>query len=230
MLYLYPKQAYFGKTVAKSKIYKHATVGTALKEKFVTQIEKIVWQYKLAPETTNLTATSTVPEIQIFGIWLKGNGVDELLLRTIDRAIPFPIVYQIYRGDEVKVKASYKRPSDADRSKWVTEAYVESDWMPEATQRKPLPVALNLSKLYEQMLEALMPDTLPVAGTRGSMREQMERIEAIRAKERAYDKLKAKRDKEKQFNKKVKLNEELHALKQEMDILIKEKDGEISDE
>jgi hypothetical protein len=219
MLYTYPKQAHFGKMIAKSKIYEHANISTALKDKFVTQIDKITWQYKLAPETINLTSTPAVPEIQIFDIRLKGNEVDEALLRVIDKAIPFPIIYQIYRGDEVKVKASYKRPSDADKSKWVTEAYVESDWMPEETQKAPLPVALDLNKLYEQMLKALIPKSLPIMETQGSMKEQMELIERIKAKERAYNKLKTKRDKEKQFNKKVKLNEELRILRNEIEKL-----------
>ena len=213
MLYTYPKQAHFGKMIAKSKIYEHANMSTALKDKFVAQIDKITWKYKLAPETINLTSTPAVPEIQIFDIRLKGNEVDEALLRVIDKAIPFPIIYQIYRGDEIKVKAAYKRPSDADKSKWVTEAYVESDWMSTEALRRSLPIALDLSTLYEQMLKALIPKTLPIMETQGSMKEQMELIEAIKVKERAYEKLKAKRDKEKQFNKKVKLNEELQQLK-----------------
>jgi len=95
----------------------------------------------------------------------------------------------------------------------------KSDWMPEDTQKTALPIALDLSKLYEQMLKALIPETLPIVETQGSMKEQMELIERIKAKERAYDKLKAKRDKEKQFNKKVKLNEELRILKNEIDSL-----------
>jgi hypothetical protein len=220
MLYTYPKQAYFGKIIAKSKIYKHANISAALKEKFVAQIDKITWQYKLAPETINLTATPAVSEIQIFDIKLKANEADEALLRVIDKAIPFPIIYQIYRGEgKVKVKAAYKRPSDADKSKWVIEAYVESDWMPADAPKSALPIALDLSTLYEQMLKALIPKTLPIVERRGSMKEQMELIEAIKAKERAYEKLKAKRDKEKQFNKKVKLNEELRTLKNKIEKL-----------
>ena len=47
--------------------------------------------------------------------------------------------------------------------------------------------------------------------------KQMELIEAIKVKERAYAKLKAKRNKEKQFNKKVKINEQLHKLSKDLD-------------
>ena len=219
MLYAYPKQAHFGKVVAKSKFYQHGNLSTVVKEKFVAQIEKIVWRYKLSAETINLAATVAVPEIEIFDIRLKGDAISDDLLRAMDRAIPFPIIYQIHRGDAVKVKAAYKRPSDADKTKWVTEAYVESDWLDAATDRTPLPVALDLEKLYEQILQSLMPRSLSGAPRQRPMREQMALLGQIKAKEHAYAQLKAKRDKEKQFNKKVKINQELHKLKVELERL-----------
>jgi len=217
MLYNYPKQAYFGKMIAKSKIYEHANLTTAVKDKFVSQIDKIIWQYKLASTTINLQAASTVSEIQIFDIRLKGNDLDDALLRVIDKAIPFPIFYQIYRDNEVKVKVAYKRPSDANKNKWVVESYFESEWMDIDTPREPLPLALDLGKLYEQMMKALLPKVLSETGTQVAIKEQVELIDKIKAKERAYDKLKAKRDKERQFNKKVKLNEQLHKLSKEIE-------------
>ena len=50
----YPKQAAFGRTLPKNKIYEHSGANTRLKDLFVEQVEQIVWQYKLAPETINL--------------------------------------------------------------------------------------------------------------------------------------------------------------------------------
>ena len=47
-LYAWPKQAAFGRVVPKSKIYEHASVSAALKERFVQQVEQINWAYKLA--------------------------------------------------------------------------------------------------------------------------------------------------------------------------------------
>ncbi len=219
MLYTYPDQAHYGKMIAKSKIYEHANISTALKEKFIAQIDKITWQFKLAPETINLTASSTVPEIQIFDIRLKGDDIDEDLLRVIDRAIPFPIIYQIHSADKIKVKAAYKRPSDADKNKWVVESYFESDWIEAGALRESLPVALDLTKLYEQMLKVLMPSELNDQQTQGSLKDQVDKIQTIQAKERVYEKLKVKRDKEKQFNRKAELNSELKMLKKELDNL-----------
>ena len=216
MFYAYPKQAHFGRMIAKSKIYEHANASTALKEKFVAQIDKITWQYKLAPETINLTATPTVPEIQIFDILLRGNELDESLLKVIDKAIPFPIFYQIYRGNEVKVKAAYKRPSDSDKNKWVIESYFESEWIDVDTPKETLPLALELGKLYEQMMKALLPKELIANDAQTPIKDQVDLIEKIKAKERAYDKLKAKRDKEKQFNRKAELNTKLKKLQKEL--------------
>ncbi|MGZ8913841.1 MAG: DUF4391 domain-containing protein [Methylobacter sp.] len=89
-LFAYPKQAQFGRVLPKSKLYEHASPSPALKALFVEQVEQIVWQYKLAPETINLPAKPAVPEIQIFDITLKTPELDHDVLRCIDKAIPYP--------------------------------------------------------------------------------------------------------------------------------------------
>lgn len=219
MLYTFPVKAAFGKMIPKNKIYEHADVNTTTKEKFVTQIDKITWQYKLAPETINLPATDAVAEIQIFDIKLKDKDIDESLLRVIDRAIPFPIIFQIYQNDKVKIKAAYKRPSESDKTKWVVESYFESDWMSVDTPKISIPIALDMGKLYEQMIHSLMPNVFKEIAPMGSIKEHVDKIELFKSKEREYEKLKAKRNKEKQFNRKAELNSQLKLLKNELDKL-----------
>jgi hypothetical protein len=218
MLYEYPKKTKFGKMVAKSKIYEHTNVSSALKEKFKTQIEKITWEYKLAPETLNLSSSDTVPEIQIFNIKTKTFDISEELLKTIDKVIPFPIVFQLCHKEKIKVKAAYKRPSDSGNNKWVIETYFETEWLDVDTHKESLPVALDLTKLYEKMLQALMPNITEHASTT-PLKEQVSHIQTYKAKEKEYEKLKAKRDKEKQFNRKAELNKQLKSLQKELDKL-----------
>ena len=62
----YPKGAAFGRVLPKTKVYEHAKAGAKLRQIFVDQVDQIVWQYKLAPETIKLSATKYVSEIQIF--------------------------------------------------------------------------------------------------------------------------------------------------------------------
>jgi len=220
MLYTFPPQAKFEKVVPKNKIYEHASVNTSLKEKFITQIEKIVWSYKLAEETLHIPATEKIQEIEVFDIYLKGNTIDESLIKAIDKAIPLPIYFYIHNANgQLKAKAAYKRPSEADSRKWVIEGYFEGEWFDADHPKESLPVAVDLEKLYTQLIKALMPQEVVETARTDDIEEEVERAKLIAAKEREYQKLKSKRDREKQFNKKVKLNEELHVLKIEIEKL-----------
>src|SRR4051812_5108008 len=91
----YPKSAAVSRVVPKTKIYEHAGANTALKDLFVRKVDQIVWRFKLAPETTNLSATASVAEVQVFGISLKTGKLDEAILRAIDKVIPFPIIFEL---------------------------------------------------------------------------------------------------------------------------------------
>ena len=91
-------------------------------------------------------------------------GIKDLtedILNCIDNAIAFPIFFEVTapasKGDRVKVITAYKRPSEADAAKWVVGDYFATNWLPADTTRSPLPVALNLASLDEQMLRQLMP-------------------------------------------------------------------------
>ena len=216
----YPRAAAFGRVVPKSRIYEHAGASTALRDLFVTQVDQIVWKYKLAPETTNLAATKAVSEIQVFGISLRTGKFDEEVLRAIDRAIPFPLIFELSWSGKRKAVAAFKRPSDADSTKWVVSAYFATDWAPDDAARLPLPVALNLGGLYDALITALMPEAAAEAEDTGEdIQTRVARMEAIRAKTREVDRIKARLAREKQFNKRVAINAELRAARQELERL-----------
>ncbi len=209
-LFSFPTSAAFGRIVPKSKIYEHVHPGTALKELFVRQIDQIVWQYKLAPETVNLRQTSSVPEIEIFTITLKQGDLKNDVLRSIDQAIPFPLLFELLYDGKCRVIAAYKRPSEADAAKWVVSDYFESAWLPIETLRTPLPVVLNLEALYEKLLAPLMPYP---ARQGERLQQQVERMSMIRFKQREVEQCESRLRKEKQFNRKVEINAELRELK-----------------
>lgn len=216
----YPKAAAFGRIVPKSRIYEHAGASTALRDLFVTQVDQIVWKYKLAPETMNLAATDCVSEIQIFGISLRTGKLDEEVLRAIDRAIPFPLIFELSWSGHRKVIAAFKRPSDANSTKWVVSAFFATDWLPDDVPCRPLPVALNLGGLYDALLTALMPKAaLEGEQADEDIQARVARMEAIRSKTREVDRIKGRLAREKQFNKRVAINAELRAARQELERL-----------
>ena len=215
-LIAFPKQAAFGRVLPKNKIYEHSGANTRVKDLFVKQVEQIVWQYKLAPETLHLPARPGVPEIQIFSIQLKTQELDGDVLRCIDGAIPFPIVFELTFDGRTQVTAAYKRPNESDASRWVLSDYFATDWLPGDCERTAMPVALHLGGLYKQLLHRLIPLSPRPQETLAAL---VARVEQAQAKQRELDKTTARLAKEKQFNRKVEINATVRQLKSELESL-----------
>lgn len=209
----YPKQATFGRILPKNKIYEHSGANTRLKDLFVEQVDQIVWQYKLAPETINLPAKPGVPEVQIFRVVLKKMELSVDVLKCIDGAVQFPIIFELEHDNKTKVIAANKCPSQADASKWVISDYFSTAWMPSESERVDMPVALDLGGLYEALLQRLIP-LAPRAHER--LIALVERLERVKAKQHEIEKIRAKLAKEKQFNRKVEINATLRQLSNEL--------------
>lgn len=212
-LYAWPPQAAVARPVAKAKIYAHAKPTAALRALFVEQVESITWAYKLAPESINLPAKPDVPEIEVFEIALKLQDLNHSVLRCIDKAIPFPILFVLrYEGHSQPV-AAYKRPSGAANGQWVVGDYHAAPWQKDGVARPGLPVALDLQGLYEQLLRQHL--AFP-ARPGESLRDQLDRLSLLSAKQTAAAKLESRLTQEKQFNRKVEINAELRNIRQEL--------------
>jgi hypothetical protein len=243
MLYDWPRATAFGRVIPKNKIYEHAGAGTALKDLFVREIDQIVWAHKLAPETINLPASKSVSEIQVFRVSQRESSLDLGALRAIDRAIPFPLLFELTHNRRIKFVAAYKRPSEADSSRWVLGDYFGGEWHPEETPRVPLPVALNMGALYELLLSPLVEQqakllSKPTAGFAEdpqapfgpvssdepiSLEARIAHAEAVETKTREIDRIKTRLAREKQFNKRVAINSELRTAKLELERLVGER-------
>ena len=215
-LFAWPSKAVVARPVAKAKIYAHAKPSAALRALFVDQVESITWAYKLAPETINLPAKPDVPEIEVFEIALKLPDVNHSVLRCIDKAIPFPILFVLRYDGHSQPVAAYKRPSDAASGQWVVGDYHAAPWQKDGVVRPGLPVTLDLQGLYEQLLR----QHLVVPARAGeSLRDQLDRLSLLSAKQAAAAKLETRLAQEKQFNRKIEINAQLRTIRQELDSL-----------
>ena len=217
-LYAFPRSAYFGKVLPKTKIYEHASVSSSLKKLFISEVGKIIWSYKLSPETINIPAKDGVQEIQVFTVELKKGTVKLDVINCIDRAIPSPIIFQLIYESSAKYVAAYKRPSEADKKKWVVSSYFETEWISKDSPKIDLPVALNLSGLHENILLSII--NVP-ARKNEALEDLIHRYELIAMKERELAKLYSKLQKEKQFNRKVEINSSIRQLNDEIEELKK---------
>lgn len=219
-LFAYPPNAAFGRMVSKEAIYRHSTLSGKVKELFVRQIERITWQYKLAPETINTPATPAVPEIQVFSVQLRQEECAPEILAAIDRAVQFPVLFELCYQERVRGVAAYKRPQGASAEtgpgRWEMSVHFFGPWLAQDAERRPLPHVLNLEALYEALLKPL----LPFADRPGErLAEQIVRMEAIEKLQCEIDRWEKRLRQEKQFNKKVTINQELRALQAQLSSL-----------
>jgi Domain of unknown function (DUF4391) len=217
-MFAYPQQAEVNGPVPKNKIYAHAKPSRSIRNRFVSQVAEIIWKYKLAPETINVPAKGIAQEIQVFEVALKGRELAEDVLRTLDKAIPSLLFFELTFDGRVKFAAAYKRPNEANSRKNVVEAYFETPWQHANEARPRLPVALDLAGLYEQMLHRhMLASPMALAPRRNEPLQSMaDRANLIRAKENECRQLEARIKKEIQFNRKVELNSTLRARRAEL--------------
>ena len=216
-LFHFPERCRFGRAIPKTRIVAAGRAGRKVRDQLTRTIAQIHWQYKLAPETVNLANSDAVPEIQIVTLTLKvsgfGENLPEDILRCIDRAIHFPTLFELVEphetnasGGRIRVAAAYKRPSEADAGRWVIGDYLATDWLPGDTERSPLPTALDLPRLYEQMLRQLIPLTAREGEPLPALMERHGRIITL---ERECRRLESRLQRETQFNRKVEINRAL---------------------
>lgn len=215
-MFAYPEKAAFNKVIPKNLIYKQARPTRRTKDLFVAQVQEMVWRYKLAPDTVNLPAKGGYTEIQVFEITLKDGELAPAVLATIDKAIPYPIIFRLIHEGQVKVVSAYKRPAADGTKNWVVDGLYETAWAELGGEVEPLPVALDMKSLYEQMM-------LPVIGNQPRKEEALpdmvQRLDQVRRKERELQGLESRLRKEKQFNRKVEINAQIRAVAAELDRL-----------
>jgi hypothetical protein len=128
---------------------------------------------------------------------------------VIDKVIPYPIFFRLRYEEQVKGVAAFKRPAADSTGKWVIEEYFETDWADATTPAIPLPVALDLKALYEQMLFAYI--NLPPRNGE-TLESLVERVRLTRKYRRELKALEVKMKSEKQFNRKVELNAKVREM------------------
>lgn len=204
VLYRWPPAAKFGRAVPKTKFYEHGHVRTGLREKFVQDVQRITWSYKLADETIRLGSTTAVPEIQVFTVEAKGVDVPDDVLAVIDKTVHFPIIFEIASGNRLRTVAAQKTLHSKTPSLGT---YLSTDWQPADTPREPLPTAVDLSSLYEAILRSLLPAEVRAGETVSMATHRLDHAQKVR---REIATLERKLRAEPQLNRKIELRRQIN--------------------
>lgn len=207
----FPAATRFDRIVAKEKIMKQSGSSVAVKKLFQDQVGQIRCFHELSEEKMNLKSSVAVPKILIIQVIQKGEKLDGRILEAMDKAFGVPLIFELIYNQQCAYAACYRRRRENDATQWVFSDYYYSNWMPLDATASPIPVALSLASLYEQLIRRLLPissdEPLPAL---------MARISELQKVNREIEKLESRIQKEKQFNRRVELNRKLNALKQEL--------------
>ena len=107
----YPETTLFGKTVPKKYFYDQLDVSARMKQRFVNDIEEIVWLYKLAPKTLKVQKGEQVGEIEIMLCPLKDVDCPVDVFKFISQKIPHHIVFILQSGDSYRLLIQYGQDS-----------------------------------------------------------------------------------------------------------------------
>lgn len=222
--YRFPESTALNRRLPKDALYQRINPSSALRQLFINQVQEILWRNKLSADTMNIGTGGDYSELHVFDIELK-NGVaelDEQVLRAIDSLIVFPIFFRLIRNiggnKQVQYHLAHKAPTIEGAEKVKVGRYFSSDWLaqPEQHNLHDLPIVLNVTQLYRQLLQPLLPLQFR---TDESIDECMNRVEELNKQQRQINKLQNQLLREKQFNRKIELNRELSVLRQRLQML-----------
>ncbi len=202
----WPETAKVDRVIPKERLYAEASAGAALKQRFVDEVQRVRWAYKLGEESLRLAPGETVTEIQVFVVDLKGSSLDNSVLAAIDKTIPSQIIFELHREDglwtEQAMAASYKRAGGKTKGT----DYFRTGWIGTDQPRMPLPTALDMDGLYSQLLGRLLPHPIrPIE----ELSDALERMGRIRGLNREIAALEKKLRTEPQLNRKIELRKQI---------------------
>ena len=214
-MFVFPVSTEFNKRIPKQKFYENLTGAVSLKKAFAEQIKTIYWRNKLAAATLNLVAGAAVTEIEVFEVKLNAPQLDEAVLRQIDKAIPYHILFVLTYEGKAQAWIGYKEAAAGGTFK--VNRYYHTEWIPENELQFTIS-GLNMDAVYESLVRQIAGERLQAAPNE-SLKESVARDEERRRLEKQIAALENAMCKEKQLNRKMELNTELKKLRKELEKL-----------
>ena len=211
----FPQTTEFNKRIPKQKFYEKLDVSPALKRAFVEQIKLIYWRNKLAESTINIAPGQAITEIEVIEIKLAQLQLNEAVLRQIDKAIPYPILFVLSYGNKVQAWTGYKEAAESGNKAFKVNKYYHTEWMLEDELTLEIE-GLTLDAVWDNLI-------IQVGGVEleqgNSLGEQIE-LNNLKAKlANDIEKLEKQARNEKQPNKKFQLVSQLKELKKQLKAL-----------
>ena len=192
-----PKKCYVNKFLPKKIFYEKIAISSSVKEEFTNQVDRITWLYKISSDTIGISKTNNVEEIEVFKLDLKEKIIPKNVIKVTTKGVPYKILFLLKYNEEY---CYLLKIDDIYNLEWNKDINIDFN-------------AINLEVLYENIAKTII-----------DKKEDNRNFEIIIEEKRKIDdlnkkisNLRSKIKSEKQFDRKLELNNELNKLLKEME-------------
>ena len=125
----FPTTTIVDSLVPKTKFYRFMEVNPRMKSRFVNDVTRIDWLYKLSPDTLNVTASDDMKEIEVFVATLKEADCPTDLFTFIDTHMPRHLVFILLHGRNSMLLINYKQWRDDTHTQFKITQMFASPWV-----------------------------------------------------------------------------------------------------
>lgn len=105
----FPAATAVHKRLPKEAFYKHLPLTKILKEKFVSDVDRIVVENSLTKENLNLASDAEIKEIMLLSISLKSQEFDGKVIEAIARQNPHKLVFLLSFEDQQQLAVYHNK-------------------------------------------------------------------------------------------------------------------------
>ncbi len=193
-----PKECIVDKFIPKKIFYEKVSLSTNLKQEFVDKVDKIYWKYKISEDTLNISKTENVEEIETFELTLKEKVNCQNIIKVITKNIPYQILFEIKYKDEMQYAIKYN--DDIYFTNWNEKTDFTFN-------------GIDLNIVYENIIRSITN----ISEQNNNIDEELEKNKKLKAIQKEIERFESKIKAEKQFNKKVELNQQIVELRKQVE-------------
>lgn len=200
----FPAATAVHRRMPKEAFYKHLPLTKPLKDKFVSDVDRIVVENSLTQDNLNLTAGSEIKEILLLSISLKKQEFDAKIVEAIARQNPHKLVFHLTYEDSSQLALYHSK-------------LYRTAWMP-STELALTAKGYSLDQIWDGLIEqiALYEERAEASAGR-SIDERLALQERIVKLEKLIAKTEAAAWKEQQPKKRFELYSKVQKYKKELE-------------
>lgn len=227
-----PESAVVANRIDKKALYDNADLSANEKRWLKDDVEKIIWEYRIANDTVNIRGyvddSVDYSEIQVIGILLRTESHARNIADLMLRSMPYPLIIILSHDEKLMIVGAHVHINQNDRSRLTVEEPVRSKWLSVDDDMLEIldmfsPGPSDLRQLYIRFIDSLM--RLNISEERGfetvieaaDSKHVLDRLGII---DQDIRKLTSELRNEDHFNRQVELNGRIKKLQMERSRLL----------